>query len=149
MKSLHSNNERLVILMKFFDEFKKFIARGNVLDMAVGVVMGTAFTKIVNSLVTNIITPLISVITGKVNVAELAINVSETLVIPYGQFLQAIIDFLLIAFSVFCMVKVMNNLKDKFSKTEEEPEPEPEAPAISDEAALLTEIRDLLKNKEN
>lgn len=149
MKSLHSDNERLVILMKFFDEFKKFIARGNVLDMAVGVVMGTAFTKIVNSLVANIITPLISVITGKVNVAELAINVSETLVIPYGQFLQAIIDFLLIAFSVFCMVKVMNNLKDKFSKTEEEPEPEPEAPTISDEAALLTEIRDLLKNKEN
>ncbi len=149
MKSLRSNEERKVILMKFFDEFKKFIARGNVMDMAVGVVMGTAFTKIVNSLVANIITPLISVITGKVNVAELAINVSETLVIPYGQFLQAIIDFLLIAFSVFCMVKVMNNLKDKFSKTEEEPEPEPEAPALSDEATLLTEIRDLLKNKEN
>ncbi len=135
--------------MKLFDEFKKFIARGNVIDMAVGVVMGTAFTKIVNSLVTNIITPLISVITGKVNVAELAITVSETLSIPYGQFLQAVIDFLLIAFSVFCMVKVMNSLKDRFSKTEEEPAPAPEEPKLSDEAALLTEIRDLLKNKEN
>ena len=133
--------------MKFFEEFKKFIARGNVIDMAVGVVMGTAFTKIVNSLVTNIITPLISVITGKVNVADLAVTVSEALVIPYGQFLQAIIDFLLIAFSVFCMVKVMNNLKDRFSKTEEEPAPEPEEPKPSDEAALLAEIRDLLKNK--
>ncbi len=135
--------------MKFFDEFKKFIARGNVIDMAVGVVMGTAFTKIVNSLVTNIITPVISVITGKVNVADLAVTVSETLVIPYGQFLQAVIDFLLIAFSVFCMVKVMNNLKDRFSKTEEDSEPQPEEPKLSDEATLLTEIRDLLKNKEN
>ena len=133
--------------MKFFDEFKKFIARGNVIDMAVGVVMGTAFTKIVNSLVTNIITPAISILTGKVNVADLAINVSEDIVISYGQFLQAIIDFLIIAFSVFCIVKIINNLKDKFSKVEEEPAPEPEEPKISDEAALLTEIRDLLKNK--
>ena len=133
--------------MKFFNEFKTFISRGNVLDMAVGVVMGTAFTKIVNSLVTCIITPLISIITGKVNVAALVYVVNETLFIPYGQFIQAIIDFLIIAFSVFCMVKVMNNLKDKFSKTEPEPEPEPEEPKLSDEAALLTEIRDLLKNK--
>lgn len=133
--------------MKFFSEFKTFISRGNVLDMAVGVVMGTAFTKIVNSLVTSVITPAISILTGKVNVADLAYVVNENLSIPYGQFIQAVIDFLLIAFSVFCMVKAMNTLKDKFSKTEEEPEPEPEEPKLSDEAALLTEIRDLLKNK--
>ncbi len=131
--------------MKIFDEFKKFIARGNVIDMAVGVVMGTAFTKIVNSLVTNIITPAISILTGKINVADLAYTVNENLAIPYGQFLQAVIDFFLIAFSVFCMVKVMNALKDKFSKTEEEPEPEPEEPKPSEEVLLLTEIRDLLK----
>ena len=131
--------------MKIFNEFKKFIARGNVIDMAVGVVMGTAFTKIVNSLVTNIITPTISILTGKINVAELAYVVNEELSITYGQFLQAIIDFFLIAFSVFCVVKIMNTLKDKFSKTEEEPASEPEEPKPSEEVLLLTEIRDLLK----
>lgn len=132
--------------MKFFNEFKTFISRGNVLDMAVGVIMGTAFTKIVNSLVSSVITPCISILTGKVNVAELAYVVNENLSIPYGQFIQAVIDFLLISFSVFCMVKVVNQLRDKFHKPEE-PEPKPE-PVLSDEAALLTEIRDLLKNKE-
>ncbi len=132
--------------MKIFDEFKKFIARGNVIDMAVGVVMGTAFTKIVNSLVTNIITPAISILTGKINVAELSYVVNEELSITYGQFLQAVIDFFLIAFSVFCVVKIMNTLKDKFSKTEEpEPEPEPEEPKPTEEVLLLAEIRDLLK----
>ena len=131
--------------MKIFDEFKKFIARGNVLDMAIGVVMGTAFTKIVNSLVANIITPALSIITGKINVADLTYVVNENLSIPYGQFIQAVIDFFLIAFSVFCMVKVMNTLKDKFSKTEEDPEEEPEEEKPSEEVLLLTEIRDLLK----
>ncbi len=131
--------------MKIFDEFKTFISRGNVMDMAVGVVMGTAFTKIVNSLVTNIITPTISIITGKVNVAELAIVVNEELSITYGAFLQAIIDFLIIAVAVFAMVKVMNKLKDTFSKTEDvEPEATAE-PEPSKEELLLTEIRDLLK----
>lgn len=133
--------------MKFFDEFKKFISRGNVLDMAVGVVIGSAFTNIVNSLVKNIITPLISIISGKVNVTNLAYVVNDDLSVTYGVFLQSIIDFLIIAFSVFCMVKLMNTLKDKFSKTEEEPAKEPEAPVLSDEAQLLTEIKDLLKNK--
>lgn len=132
--------------MKIFDEFKKFISRGNVLDMAVGVVMGTAFTKIVNSLVTNIITPVISLITGKVNVASLAFKINEELSITYGEFLQSIIDFLLIAASVFLMVKVMNGLKDRFSKSDEENSGDTEKkPEISAEAELLTEIRDMLK----
>ena len=131
--------------MKVFEEFKKFISRGNVIDMAVGVVMGTAFTKIVNSLVTNIITPSISILTGKINVADLAYVVNEELSITYGQFLQAIIDFFLIAFSVFCVVKIMNTLKDKFSKVEEEATPAPEEPKPSEEVLLLSEIRDLLK----
>lgn len=133
--------------MKFFSEFKTFISRGNVLDMAVGVVMGTAFTKIVNSLVTSVITPSLSILTGKVNFAELAYVVNENLSIPYGQFIQAVIDFLLIAFSVFCMVRLMNKLKDNFAKNKNQTEPEPEEPKLSDEALLLTEIRDLLKNK--
>lgn len=133
--------------MKFFSEFKTFISRGNVLDMAVGVVMGTAFTKIVNSLVTSVITPSLSILTGKVNFAELAYVVNENLSIPYGQFIQAVIDFLLIAFSVFCMVRLMNKLKDNFAKNKNQTEPEPEEPKLSDEALLLIEIRDLLKNK--
>lgn len=133
--------------MKFFSEFKTFISRGNVLDMAVGVVMGTAFTKIVNSLVTSVITPSLSILTGKVNFAKLAYVVNENLSIPYGQFIQAVIDFLLIAFSVFCMVRLMNKLKDNFAKNKNQTEPEPEEPKLSDEALLLTEIRDLLKNK--
>lgn len=132
--------------MKILDEFKKFISRGNVMDMAVGVVMGTAFTKIVSSLVSNIITPIISLVTGRVNVASLSVKINDSLSITYGEFLQSIIDFLLIAVSVFIMVKFVNRFKDKFTKHEEsEPKPEPK---LSDEAALLTEIRDILKDKE-
>ena len=128
--------------MKTMDEFKKFISRGNVVDLAVGVIMGSAFTKIVTSLVENIITPILSTITGKVNIADLAVTVTDELVIPYGQFLQAIIDFLLIAISVFAMVKAINKIKDKFEKKEEE---EAAPPEPSKEEVLLTEIRDLLK----
>lgn len=128
--------------MKTIDEFKKFISRGNVVDLAVGVIMGSAFTKIVTSLVENIITPLISVITGKVNIADLSAKVTEELVIPYGQFLQAIIDFLLIAVSVFAIVKMINKIREKFEKKEEQ---EAAPPAPSNEEVLLTEIRDLLK----
>ena len=137
--------------MKFFDEFKKFISRGNVMDMAVGVVVGTAFTKIVNSLVTNIITPAISIITGKVNVATLAYKLNEgaenEISIAYGEFLQAIIDFMLIAFSVFCVVKLINTVKDRLQKkeAEETQEAPAEDPKPSEEVLLLTEIRDLLK----
>ena len=135
--------------MKFFDEFKKFISRGNVIDMAVGVVIGTAFTKIVNSLVTNIITPAISLLTGKINVAKLAYKINEgqenEIAIAYGEFLQAIIDFLLIAFSVFCVIKIINTVKDKFQKPEEVIEVTVEEPKPSEEVLLLTEIRDLLK----
>ena len=130
--------------MKTIDEFKKFISRGNVIDLAVGVIIGGAFTKIVSSLVENIITPLISVITGKINIADLSVKITEELVIPYGQFLQAIIDFLLTAICVFMIVKAINTAKEKFAKKEEE---EAAPPAPSKEEVLLTEIRDLLKNK--
>jgi len=134
--------------MKFFGEFKKFISRGNVMDMAIGVVMGTAFTKIVNSLVTNIITPAISLLTGKVNVATLAYKVNEgkpnEISIAYGDFIQAIIDFVLVAFSIFCVIKIINTVKERLQKAEETEEAVEEAKP-TEEVLLLTEIRDLLK----
>ena len=133
--------------MKIFDEFKKFISRGNVIDMAVGVVMGTAFTKIINSLVANVVTPALSILTGKINVAKMEFKYSEDIIIGYGQFLQAIIDFLMISVCVFAMVKIITGVREKFEKkVEEEPAPDPEP---SEEVLLLSEIRDLLKNKDN
>ena len=128
--------------MKTMDEFKKFISKGNVLDMAVGVIMGTAFSKIITSLVENILMPVISTIVGKVSIADLAVNVTDELSIPYGLFLQAINDFLLIAICVFAIVKSINKVKEKFEKKEAE---EAAPPAPTKEEELLTEIRDLLK----
>ena len=132
--------------MKFFGEFKKFIARGNVIDMAVGIIIGSAFTKIVTSLVNDVVTPAIGILTGKVNVADLAYTIPNTeIAIKYGSFLQAVIDFLIIAFVVFVMVNAINNFHDKLKKKEEEKPEEPPKPTKEEE--LLTEIRDLLKNK--
>ena len=138
--------------MKFFNEFKKFIARGNVIDMAVGIIVGTAFTKIVNSFVADVVTPAISIITGKVNLTGLKIVVSEAtettkeLAITYGNFLQAVIDFLIIAFVVFVMVTAINKFHERLKKKEEEVPQEPPKPTKEEE--LLTEIRDLLKERE-
>ncbi|MBR1889324.1 MAG: large-conductance mechanosensitive channel protein MscL [Alloprevotella sp.] len=128
--------------MSFIKEFKEFAMRGNVMDMAVGVIIGGAFGKIVTSLVDDVIMPLIGVCTGGVDFAGLKAEVGEASV-AYGQFLQNIIDFLIIAFCIFLMIKGMN----KLSKKNEEPA-EPEAPAEPEptkEEVLLTEIRDLLK----
>ncbi len=127
--------------MKIINEFKEFIARGNVMDMAVGVVMGAAFKAIIDSLVADIITPFISVLTGKVNIAELKLVISEQLTIPYGNFLQNIINFIVIAFAVFMMVKVVNGVHKKFEKKKEE-EAVAAGPTTEE---LLAEIRDLLK----
>lgn len=135
--------------MSIIKEFKEFITRGNVIDLAVGVIMGSAFTKIVTALTQNIIMPLLTIITGKVSVADLkgVIGVTE---IPYGLFLQAVIDFLLTAIAIFAMIKVINTVSKKMEalrkKKEEEPEAEAE-PELSEDTKLLTEIRDLLKNK--
>lgn len=135
--------------MSIIKEFKEFITRGNVIDLAVGVIMGSAFTKIVTALTQNIIMPLLTIITGKVSVADMkgVIGVTE---IPYGLFLQAVIDFLLTAIAIFAMIKVINTVSKKMEalrkKKEEEAEPEA-APEPSDEIKLLTEIRDLLKNE--
>lgn len=135
--------------MSIIKEFKEFITRGNVIDLAVGVIMGSAFTKIVTALTQNIIMPLLTIITGKVSVADMkgVIGVTE---IPYGLFLQAVIDFLLTAIAIFAMIKVINTISKKMEalrkKKEEEAEPEA-APEPSDEIKLLSEIRDLLKNE--
>ena len=147
---------------KFFEEFKKFIARGNVIDMAVGVVVGAAFTAIVNQLVQGIINPCIGKLFGDINLADykvvLTAATEETpeVAILYGSFIQAIINFLLVAFSVFIMVRAINKLKDTMTKKQREEEEaakaaaeaakEPEAPPEpSEEILLLREIRDSLK----
>lgn len=132
--------------MSFWGEFKEFISKGNVVDMAVGVVVGGAFKSIVDSLVADIIMPAVSTLTGQVNIADLAITVGE-INVKYGSFLQNVINFLIIAFTIFCVVKGMNAVREKFEKKKEEALEEV-APELSKEEALLTEIRDLLKNKQ-
>ena len=121
-----------------FKEFRDFINRGNVIDLAVAVIIGAAFSGIVTSLVNDIVTPIIGVITGGVNFSGLAITVGEA-VIGYGNFLQAVINFLLIALVVFLLVRIVNNLRKKEADVPAEP------PAPTTEEKLLTEIRDLLK----
>jgi len=121
-------------------EFRDFINRGNVIDLAVAVIIGAAFSGIVTSLVNDIVTPIIGVITGGVNFAGLAITVGEA-VIGYGNFLQAVINFLLIAFVVFLLVRMVNNLRKKEADLPAAP------PAPTTEEKLLTEIRDLLKTQ--
>ena len=143
----------------FMGEFKAFIARGNVLDMVVGVIIGGAFGKISASLVNDVIMPLISVLTGGVDFsnwkivlkaavagADGAIDASTEIAIRYGAFLATILDFLIIAFAVFLMLKAINGFHDKLKKAEEEaPAKESAPPDPSNEEKLLTEIRDLLK----
>ncbi len=123
----------------FFAEFKQFIMRGNVMDLAVGVVVGGAFTAIVNALVECIINPIIGTIIGGVDFSTLTVGM-----FPIGQLIMAIINFLCVAFVVFCMVKFVNRLSHK----KEEAPAEPTPPEPTKEELLLTEIRDLLKEKE-
>lgn len=127
-------------MKKFISEFKEFISRGNVLDMAVGVVIGGAFTAIVTSLVNDIITPLIGVIIGGMDFSGLSIKVGDA-TIGYGSFIQAIINFLLISFVIFCVIRSFNKLAKKKSEEPETP------PAPPEDVALLREIRDLLSEQ--
>lgn len=127
----------------FIAEFKEFIARGSVIDLAVGVIIGTAFTAIVNSLVDDIVMPFIGYLIGGMSFESFkltlpAIAGNDPAVIAYGSFIQAIINFLLVALVIFCVIKAIN----KFHKKEEA---KAEEPAPSDELKMLTEIRDLLK----
>jgi len=131
--------------MKFFDEFKKFAVKGNVIDLAVGIIIGASFGKIVSSLVSDVLMPPIGLLVGGVDFSNLIITLKsasesqEAVVIRYGMFLNTLIDFLIIAFAVFWLIKGINLLK---SKEENKPSIPPEPPA---EIKLLTEIRDLLK----
>lgn len=106
----------------FAAEFKEFILRGNVIDLAVGVIIGGAFQAIVNSLVEDIIMPVIGVILGKVDFSALAFEIGDA-TITYGKFITAIINFLIMALVIFCIVKAINKVSDKFSKPEEEAAP--------------------------
>lgn len=143
-------------MKKFFEEFKAFAMRGNVLDMAVGVVVGGAFGKITTSIVNDIIMPLISMITGGLDfsawkwVLKEAVMEGENVITPeiavnFGNLIAVVVDFIIIAFAVFCMVKAINAFHRK--KEEPAPEPVPEEPAGPTAEELLTEIRDLLKDK--
>mgnify|MGYP003356783071 FL=1 len=127
--------------MGILKEFKEFAMRGNVMDMAVGVIIGGAFGKIVSSLVDDVIMPVIGVLTGGVDFSKLSLMVGDAEV-KYGMFIQNIIDILIIAICIFSMIKVMNSISAKKKE-------EPAAPAEpSNEEKLLSEIRDLLKNKQ-
>ena len=135
-------------MKKFLEEFKAFAMRGNVLDMAVGVVIGGAFGKITTSLVNDIIMPLISMLTGGIDfsswkwVLKAAEGDAAEVAVNFGSFVAVVLDFIIIAFAVFCMVKAIN----KFHKKQEEAPAAPPEPSA--EEKLLTEIRDLLKEKQ-
>ena len=128
-------------MKKFIEEFKAFISRGNVMDMAIGVIIGGAFGKIVTSLVDDLIMPILGIFTGGVNFADLKYVMTEDNAIAYGAFIQNVIDFLLIALSIFVVIKLIN----KARKPKEEEELAPEEPA--EDVKLLSEIRDLLKDQ--
>ena len=155
-------------MKKFFSEFKTFISRGNVVDMAVGVIVGGAFGKISTSLVNDVIMPAVSMLMGGVDFTAWKVVLKEAVMemgadgvlvetapevaIKYGSLIAVIVDFLIIALSVFCMVKLINTMKEKAEamKKKEEEAAAAEAPAEPEPSAeekLLTEIRDLLKNK--
>ncbi len=131
--------------MGMMTEFKEFAMRGNVVDMAVGIIIGAAFGKIVSSFVSDVIMPPIGVLIGGVDFTDLALTIQEAsegieaVTIKYGQFIQTVFDFVIIAFAIFIAIKAMNSLK---KKEEEAPAAPPEPSA---EEKLLTEIRDLLK----
>lgn len=131
--------------MKIIHEFKKFAIKGNAIDLAVGVVIGAAFGKIVTSLVEDIINPLIGLISGNIDfsnkVLKLSIPVGDAtpLVLRYGAFITTIINFVIIAFAIFLVIRQMNRFKDNEQKTE--------VPKISEEVKVLNEIKDLLSQK--
>lgn len=130
-------------MKKFFEEFKAFAMRGNVLDLAVGVIIGTAFSAITTSLINDILMPLIGIIVGEATFANLTLKIGDA-VICYGAFIQAVFNFIIMAFAVFCIVKLFNAMR---RKKDEAPAAPPAPPEPSKEEVLLTEIRDLLAQK--
>ena len=145
-------------MSNFLKEFKEFAMKGNVVDMAVGVIIGAAFGKIVSSLVNDIIMPLIGVVTGGINftdykwVIQKAVMDGQEVLKPevsmnWGAWVQTVVDFLIVAFCIFVMIKFINNLRKKTEKEQLEEAAAPADPAPTKEEVLLTEIRDLLKQQ--
>lgn len=140
--------------MGFVKEFKEFAMRGNVMDMAVGVIIGGAFGKIVSSLVNDVIMPPIGWLIGGVDFTDLSVKLpvnpltpdKDPVTINYGQFLQTTLDFIIVAFCIFLLIKGVNKLTN-LKKKEEAAAPAPEEPKGPTQEELLTEIRDLLKQK--
>lgn len=133
-------------MKNFFKEFQDFINRGSVVDMAVGVIIGGAFAKIVSSLVNDVIMPLVGVILGGIDISSASITVGGA-VIKYGLFLQNIIDFLIIAFVIFMIIKIMNRMRENVKKLKGEEEVEVDEEPVSEEIKLMREMRDLIKNR--
>ena len=129
-------------MKKFMEEFRQFIARGNVMDMAVGVIIGGAFSAITTSLINDIIMPFLGIFTSSISFAQLSFTINGA-VIAYGNFIQAILNFAIMALVVFCIIKPMNKLHRKKEEAPQQAAP----PGPSAEEKLLMEIRDLLKEK--
>lgn len=129
-------------MKKFLQEFKDFAMRGNVMDLAVGVIVGGAFSSITTSLINDILMPVIGIFVSQASFADLSFTIGEA-VITYGNFIQAVLNFVIMAFVVFCLVKTVNRIAKK-----KEDAPPPSPPAPSNEEKLLMEIRDLLKNRQ-
>jgi large conductance mechanosensitive channel len=130
-------------MKKFFEEFKAFISKGDVVSMAVGLMVGSAFTAIITALNTNVLTPLLGILMGGINFADITFTVGSAIV-EIGLFIQAIINFLITALVLFLVIKFFNS----FKKQEEEAPAAPEEPApVPEDVQLLTEIRDLLKER--
>jgi large conductance mechanosensitive channel len=123
--------------MSIVKEFRDFAVKGNVIDLAVGVIIGGAFGKIVTSLVNDVLMPTFGIITGQANFSSLSVTIGKS-VIPYGLFLQSVVDFVVVAFCIFMFIKQMNRFKK---------EAPPAPPEVKEEVKLLTEIRDELKKK--
>ena len=145
--------------IKFLSDFKAFAMKGNVMDMAVGVIIGGAFGKIVTSLVNDIIMPIMGILIGGINFKDLKWVIKEAsadgtvpeVILPYGNFIQNTVDFLIIAFSIFTFISLIQKLSNHHKKEEESKkaaDPAP-APKVDPKEALLTEIRDLLKEQKN
>jgi large conductance mechanosensitive channel len=143
-------NQKGIIKMSMLKEFKEFAVKGNVVDLAVAVIIGAAFGRIVSSFVSDVVMPPIGVLLGGVDFSDLAVTIQQAVgdapavVVSYGRFIQTVIDFTIIAFVIFMAVKLINRLKRQ-AEAEPAPAPEPVPAAPSNEELLLAEIRDLLK----
>ena len=129
----------------FFAEFQKFASRGSFLDLAVGIVIGTSFSAVTTSLVTNIITPPLGLLLGKINFADLAIPLGGTVKITYGLFIQALISFIITAFALFIIVRFINRVQDVALRRKQKDAGAPPTPEDSPEVSVLKEIRDALR----